>query len=348
MEGVEAQIAEWRAYVAKAPAVDGRDVDELEGHLRDQIAELDAAGLAADEAFLDRREADGRPRRPVAGVRPRAQRPAVEAARPERRRRTGAPVRRWPEALGFAAGGGRRGPGRPPRRPLPRRGAALAAAQRRPAGAAVPRRLLRPPPAARRPAMAAHGRAVRARRARGQPLPVPPRTRPPSSSSRSTCPSCCGSRSPTRTWAARSDPTSGAWTSSASPASGSSTSSSSRSVAACCSALTAAILEPIGVDIDRVARVGAAVGRGRCRGRGGVARGVQAAGRGEHGAGAHHALHPAVRRDADRRRGHLRRVRSSPVRSTASCSASSTRCWWSCSGSSSTRCPPGSRPGRPG
>src|ERR671920_1845830 len=52
MEGVEPQIAEWRAYVAKAPAVNGRDVDELEAHLRDQIAELDAAGLTADEAFL--------------------------------------------------------------------------------------------------------------------------------------------------------------------------------------------------------------------------------------------------------------------------------------------------------
>ncbi|MEX2618682.1 MAG: permease prefix domain 1-containing protein [Egibacteraceae bacterium] len=49
---MESQIAEWRAYVAKAPAVNGRDVDELEGHLRDQIAELDAAGLTADEGFL--------------------------------------------------------------------------------------------------------------------------------------------------------------------------------------------------------------------------------------------------------------------------------------------------------
>ena len=36
----------------EGPAVDGRDVDELEAHLRDQIAELDAAGLTADEAFL--------------------------------------------------------------------------------------------------------------------------------------------------------------------------------------------------------------------------------------------------------------------------------------------------------
>ncbi len=52
MDTVELHIAEWRAYVAKAPAVNGRDVDELEAHLRDQIAELDAAGLKADEAFL--------------------------------------------------------------------------------------------------------------------------------------------------------------------------------------------------------------------------------------------------------------------------------------------------------
>ena len=52
MSDIESQIAEWRAYVDKAPAVDGRDVDELEGHLRDQIAELERAGLTADEAFL--------------------------------------------------------------------------------------------------------------------------------------------------------------------------------------------------------------------------------------------------------------------------------------------------------
>jgi hypothetical protein len=52
MEGVEAQIAEWRAYVEKAPAVNGRDLDELDAHLRDQIAELAAAGLSEDEGFL--------------------------------------------------------------------------------------------------------------------------------------------------------------------------------------------------------------------------------------------------------------------------------------------------------
>ena len=52
MATVESQIAEWRAYVASAPGVNGRDVDELEDHLRGQIAELNAAGLADDEAFL--------------------------------------------------------------------------------------------------------------------------------------------------------------------------------------------------------------------------------------------------------------------------------------------------------
>ena len=52
MEGVESQIADWRAYVSNAPALNGHDVDELEDHLRHQIAELNAAGLTDDEAFL--------------------------------------------------------------------------------------------------------------------------------------------------------------------------------------------------------------------------------------------------------------------------------------------------------
>jgi hypothetical protein len=52
MEGVESQIAEWRAFVANVPGVNGHDVDELEDHLRHQISELNAAGLADDEAFL--------------------------------------------------------------------------------------------------------------------------------------------------------------------------------------------------------------------------------------------------------------------------------------------------------
>jgi hypothetical protein len=52
MESVESQIAEWRAYVASAPGVNGHDLDELEDHLRHQITDLNAAGLTADEAFL--------------------------------------------------------------------------------------------------------------------------------------------------------------------------------------------------------------------------------------------------------------------------------------------------------
>ncbi len=51
MESVESQIAEWRAYVVNAPGVNGQDVDELEDHLRHQIAELNAAGLPDDEGF---------------------------------------------------------------------------------------------------------------------------------------------------------------------------------------------------------------------------------------------------------------------------------------------------------
>lgn len=52
MENLESQIAEWRAYVAAAPAVGERDADELESHLRDRIVELTEAGLSEDEAFL--------------------------------------------------------------------------------------------------------------------------------------------------------------------------------------------------------------------------------------------------------------------------------------------------------
>ena len=51
-ESIEPQIAEWRAYLTNAAGVNGHDVDELEDHLRHQIAELKAAGLAEDEAFL--------------------------------------------------------------------------------------------------------------------------------------------------------------------------------------------------------------------------------------------------------------------------------------------------------
>ena len=49
---LEAQIAQWRAYVRRRPAIRASDVEELEGHLRDQVTALVDAGLAADEAFL--------------------------------------------------------------------------------------------------------------------------------------------------------------------------------------------------------------------------------------------------------------------------------------------------------
>lgn len=52
MEDLESEIAEWRAFVDRRAAVERRDGDELEAHLRDQIADLAAAGLTADEAFL--------------------------------------------------------------------------------------------------------------------------------------------------------------------------------------------------------------------------------------------------------------------------------------------------------
>jgi hypothetical protein len=49
---LEDQIALWREYLRRRQAVHGPDVEELEGHLRDQLAALTEAGLAADEAFL--------------------------------------------------------------------------------------------------------------------------------------------------------------------------------------------------------------------------------------------------------------------------------------------------------
>jgi hypothetical protein len=49
---LEDQIAEWRAYVRRRQALHRPDVEELEGHLRDQLAALTEAGLTGDEAFL--------------------------------------------------------------------------------------------------------------------------------------------------------------------------------------------------------------------------------------------------------------------------------------------------------
>jgi hypothetical protein len=49
---LEDQIAQWRAYVSRRQALHGSDVEELEGHLRDQLAALTESGLTGDEAFL--------------------------------------------------------------------------------------------------------------------------------------------------------------------------------------------------------------------------------------------------------------------------------------------------------
>jgi uncharacterized membrane protein len=49
---LDARIAEWRAAIGRSPALTEPDADELENHLRDQIAELQTAGLTDDEAFL--------------------------------------------------------------------------------------------------------------------------------------------------------------------------------------------------------------------------------------------------------------------------------------------------------
>ena len=49
---LEEQITQWRTYLRRRQAVHGPDVEELEGHLRDQLTALTESGLAGDEAFL--------------------------------------------------------------------------------------------------------------------------------------------------------------------------------------------------------------------------------------------------------------------------------------------------------
>ncbi len=49
---LEEQIGQWRLYLRRRRAIRPPDVEELEGHLRDQVASLRDAGLAEDEAFL--------------------------------------------------------------------------------------------------------------------------------------------------------------------------------------------------------------------------------------------------------------------------------------------------------
>ena len=51
-ETTESLIAEWRIYLRRQEAIHALDSEELEGHLREQIAALRDAGLADDEGFL--------------------------------------------------------------------------------------------------------------------------------------------------------------------------------------------------------------------------------------------------------------------------------------------------------
>ena len=52
MSTLETQIGQWRAAILRGGSVDEADADELEGHLREQISDLESSGLADDEAFL--------------------------------------------------------------------------------------------------------------------------------------------------------------------------------------------------------------------------------------------------------------------------------------------------------
>jgi len=49
---LEDGIAEWRSYLSRRQAIHSVDADELEDHLRSQVAALQSGGLAEDEAFL--------------------------------------------------------------------------------------------------------------------------------------------------------------------------------------------------------------------------------------------------------------------------------------------------------
>lgn len=52
MHTVDSRIGEWRAAILRNRAVTELDADELEGHLREQVTELEEMGLTGDEAFL--------------------------------------------------------------------------------------------------------------------------------------------------------------------------------------------------------------------------------------------------------------------------------------------------------
>lgn len=52
MFDVEKQIEQWRAGMAGSETLGNSTIEELEGHLREQIGDLKASGLSDEEAFL--------------------------------------------------------------------------------------------------------------------------------------------------------------------------------------------------------------------------------------------------------------------------------------------------------
>src|SRR5262249_39141709 len=51
-QSLEEQIVQWREYLRRRQAFHTSDIEELEGHLRDQLKALTEAGLSGEEAFL--------------------------------------------------------------------------------------------------------------------------------------------------------------------------------------------------------------------------------------------------------------------------------------------------------
>ena len=229
MESVGAQIAEWRAYVAQRPGGRRPRRRGAGGPSSPSDRRAERGRSHGRRGLPDRREADGGRRRPVPGVRTRAQRPTVEAARPRAvttsgRARPAAGSRRslFAVAAAVTIQVARLAAGFPDEEPtwLARNASLLVLpflaayfARRRQLDVA---------------ALAADGGAVRARRARRQPLPVgraPRLRRLGHRGSRHPQPArrpLVRGRLPVHGRHAASR-TSGAWTSSASRASGSST-----------------------------------------------------------------------------------------------------------------------------
>lgn len=52
MFNLNEEVIKWRNALAQSEAFGGADIDELEGHLREEIERLAAAGLSEQEAFL--------------------------------------------------------------------------------------------------------------------------------------------------------------------------------------------------------------------------------------------------------------------------------------------------------